>query len=173
MNASATEVRIAYRTMPTKLAAIRPISLGRSSKKMIRHGRSPNSRAARDVVAVAQRQGLRADHARAPRPAEHAQHDRRRQSPACGRKPRSTISSGSAGNTRKTLVSSDSPSSAAAAEVAGGDADGHRRGGWRSTPASRPSTTVERVPTSNWERTSWPVAVVPSRCVRSAASGSA
>ena len=47
MNASATEVRIAYSTVATKLAAIRLTSLGRISKMMIRQVRSPVSRAAR------------------------------------------------------------------------------------------------------------------------------
>ena len=40
-------------------------------------------------------------------------------------------------------------------------------------PVSSPSTTVERVPTNSWERTSWPVAVVPSRWLAVGAIGSA
>ena len=46
MKASATEVRIAYSATPMKLAAIRLTSLGMISKTMIRHARSPVSRAA-------------------------------------------------------------------------------------------------------------------------------
>ena len=31
------------------------------------------------------------------------------------------------------------------------------------SPASSPRTSVARIPTSSWDRTSWPKVVVPSR----------
>ena len=47
--------------------------------------------------------------------------------PVCGRKPSSTISSGSAGRTRKTLVTQREALVGDAAEEAGGHADEHRQ----------------------------------------------
>ena len=140
---------------------------------MIRHVALARLARGGDVVAVAQRQGLGADHPRAPRPAEHAEHDRGRQL--------ARVRAGSRGS-RRAAAAPAGPGTRWRAAT--GPRRRRRRGsrptcrspppaGSRSAPVSSPSTTVERVPTSSWESTSWPVAVVPSRWVAVGPSGSA
>ena len=156
MNASATEVRIAYSTVPTKLAAIRPTSLGISSKKMIRQGALAHLAGGEHEVTVAQREGLGADHTGAKWPAEHAQHDRDQQVAGVGQEAEEHDQQRQrrqheedVGEQRQALV-------APAAEVTGGGADDHRQRAWRSRRYQQAERTVERVPTSIWERTSEP-----------------
>jgi len=73
------------------------------------------------------------------------------------------MSSGSAGMTRNTLVSSDSTSShtpprkAAVTPTITDSAVA-------TTPTKNASSRVSRIPTRSWDSTSWPVCVVPSRC---------
>ena len=73
------------------------------------------------------------------------------------------MSSGSAGMTRNTLVTSDSSSSHAPPRKAA-DTPTITARAVATTPTMSPSSRVSRIPTRSWDSTSWPLCVVPSRC---------
>ena len=86
--------------------------LGRSSTKTTRSGALARDDRRLDELAVAQRERLRAEDARAPGPARERRARRRCSPGPGGRYAASTIASGRPGITRKTLMSTDSTASA-------------------------------------------------------------
>ncbi len=78
------------------------------------------------------------------------------------------MASGSAGITRKTLMSSESASSITPPKYPA-VSPMTTESAVASKPVAKPTIRVARVPSANCVKTSWPVSVVPSQCAHDGA----